>query len=57
MIRNVAPTRLFQIVADDEANDPAVAAAYSPNYARLRSLKSKFDPDNVIKTNVNVLPG
>lgn len=50
-------TRYVNYLADDEANDPTVAAAYGPNYARLRSLKSKFDPDNVFKTNVNVLPG
>jgi FAD/FMN-containing dehydrogenase len=38
-----------------EAGDPA-AVAYGPNYARLRELKTKFDPDNVFHVNVNVKP-
>jgi FAD/FMN-containing dehydrogenase len=49
-------TRYVNYLADDEANDPATAAVYGPNYPRLRTLKSKFDPDNVFKTNVNVKP-
>jgi hypothetical protein len=49
-------TRYVNYLADDEANDTATAAAYGPNYRRLRTLKSKFDPDNVFKTNVNIAP-
>jgi FAD/FMN-containing dehydrogenase len=49
-------TRYVNYLADDEANDPATAAVYGPNYARLRALKSKYDPQNVFKTNVNVKP-
>jgi FAD/FMN-containing dehydrogenase len=49
-------TRYVNYLGDDEANDPAIAAVYGPNYPRLRTLKSKFDPDNVFKTNVNVKP-
>jgi FAD/FMN-containing dehydrogenase len=31
--------------------------AYGPNYARLRTIKSKYDPDNVFRVNHNVVPG
>jgi FAD/FMN-containing dehydrogenase len=49
-------TRYVNYLADDETDDPALAAAYGPNLARLRELKSKFDPDNVFRTNVNIVP-
>jgi FAD/FMN-containing dehydrogenase len=39
----------------DEAGDPA-AIAYGPNYARLRDLKTKYDPENVFHINVNIRP-
>lgn len=39
----------------DEAGDPA-AAAYGANYARLRDLKTKYDPDNFFRGNVNIRP-
>jgi FAD/FMN-containing dehydrogenase len=49
-------TRYVNYLADDETDNPAIVAAYGPNYARLRELKSKFDPDNVFRTNVNIAP-
>ena len=49
-------TRYVNYLADDETDNPAIAAAYGPNYARLRELKAKFDPDNVFRTNVNIAP-
>ena len=49
-------TRYVNYLADDETGDSAAAAAYGPNYARLRELKSKYDPDNFFRTNVNVAP-
>jgi FAD/FMN-containing dehydrogenase len=39
----------------DEAGDPA-AVAYGPNYARLRELKAKYDPENVFHVNINIKP-
>ena len=35
--------------------DPA-AVAYGPNLGPLRELKTKWDPDNFFRQNVNILP-
>ena len=48
-------TRYVNYLDNDEAGDPA-AAAYGPNYARLRDLKTKYDPDNFFRGNVNIRP-
>jgi FAD/FMN-containing dehydrogenase len=48
-------TRYVNYLGDDEAGDPA-AVAYGANYARLRELKAKYDPDNVFHVNVNIRP-
>jgi FAD/FMN-containing dehydrogenase len=56
LVPHFGTTRYVNYLADDEANDQAIAAVYGPNYPRLRTLKSKFDPDNVFKANVNVKP-
>ena len=50
----LASTRYVNYMADDET-DPATVA-YGPNYARLRELKRRFDPDNVFHINVNIRP-
>ena len=50
----LAPTRYLNYLEED-ATDPA-AVAYGPNLRRLRELKSKWDPDNFFRQNVNILP-
>jgi hypothetical protein len=50
-------TRYVNYLADDESGDSAAAAAYGPNYARLREIKSKYDPENFFRANINVKPG
>jgi FAD/FMN-containing dehydrogenase len=34
-----------------------IAEAYGPNYARLKEVKAKYDPDNLFHTNQNIRPG
>ena len=47
--------RYVNYMGDDEALDQ-VAAAYGPNYPRLRKIKAKYDPDNAFHLNQNILP-
>ena len=49
----LAKTRYVNYLGDDETGDPA-AVAYGANYARLRELKAKYDPENVFHVNVNI---
>lgn len=51
----VAAGRYVNYLDDDEGGDP-VAAAYGPNYPRLRELKTKYDPSNFFRMNQNILP-
>ena len=47
--------RYVNYLEDDAPGDPA-AVVYGPNYARLRELKTKYDPENVFRQNVNIKP-
>ncbi|MCH8849940.1 MAG: FAD-binding oxidoreductase [Chloroflexi bacterium] len=51
----MAAGRYVNYLGEDEGEDP-VAAAYGPNYDRLRELKAKYDPDNLFRMNQNVRP-
>jgi FAD/FMN-containing dehydrogenase len=50
-----AAGRYVNYLGDDEPGD-AVPAAYGPNYARLRQLKTKYDPGNFFRMNQNIRP-
>lgn len=52
----VAATRYLNYLDDDDAGDRTLTAAYGPNLPRLRSIKAKYDPDNVFHLNVNIPP-
>lgn len=47
--------RYVNYLGDEEPGDP-VAAAYGPNYQRLRELKKKYDPENFFHQNQNIRP-
>jgi FAD/FMN-containing dehydrogenase len=50
----LAPTRYVNYLEDD-AIDPA-AVVYGTNLPRLRAIKTKYDPANFFRHNVNILP-
>ena len=52
----LAQTKYLNYLATDESGDGAAAAAYGPNFARLQDLKTKYDPDNFFRGNVNIRP-
>ena len=51
----MAEGRYVNYLGDDEAGD-SVAAAYGPNYARLREIKKTYDPTNLFRLNQNIKP-
>ena len=50
-----AKARYVNYMGDDEPVDD-MGSVYGPNLARLRELKSKYDPDNVFHVNQNIPP-
>jgi FAD/FMN-containing dehydrogenase len=48
--------RYVNYLGADEGDEP-IQAAYGPNFARLRALKSKYDPTNLFHLNQNIRPG
>ncbi len=51
----LASGRYVNYLGAEEGEDPA-AAAYGPNYDRLRALKDKYDPTNLFHLNQNIRP-
>jgi len=51
----VGSARYVNYLGDDETGD-SIAAAYGPNYRRLRELKTKYDPGNFFHVNQNIRP-
>jgi FAD/FMN-containing dehydrogenase len=49
--------RYANYLGSDEEAGAAAVAAYGPNLAKLRQLKSRYDPENVFHQNLNILPG
>ena len=50
-----ATGRWLNYLGDDQADD-AIHAAYGPNYARLREIKRRYDPENIFRLNHNIAP-
>jgi FAD/FMN-containing dehydrogenase len=50
-----AAARYVNYLGDDET-DNAAEAAYGPNLPRLRTIKAKYDPQNVFRQNHNIPP-
>jgi FAD/FMN-containing dehydrogenase len=50
----LAPTRYVNYLEDDARDGAAVV--YGSNLERLRAIKTKYDPDNFFRHNVNILP-
>ena len=40
----------------DDEGDRRVQATYGSNYARLASVKAKYDPENLFRVNQNIQP-
>ena len=51
----MAAGRYVNYMGDDESGDQT-AMAYGVNYPRLQKLKAKYDPDNILHMNQNILP-
>jgi FAD/FMN-containing dehydrogenase len=51
---HLAPARHVNYHESDAAD--AAKVAYGPNLDRLRQLKARWDPDHILRRNVNTLP-
>jgi FAD/FMN-containing dehydrogenase len=48
--------RYVNYFSEDDTGDDPVRLAYGPNYERLAELKRRYDPDNVLHHNANIVP-
>ena len=51
----LAARRWLNYLGDDQGAD-AVRAAYGPNHERLREVKRRYDPENILHLNHNIAP-
>jgi hypothetical protein len=49
-------TEGFYVNTEPGADDSRIRATYGGNYARLRKLKSQYDPENLFRLNANIKP-
>jgi len=56
--RNLEPDLENRVYVNELHDEGAqrVQGAYGPAYARLVTLKKRYDPDNVFRLNQNILP-
>ncbi len=52
----VSAKRYMNYFDRDDTSAKAVSAAYGANLSRLRTIKAKYDPENVFRMNVNIEP-
>jgi FAD/FMN-containing dehydrogenase len=52
----VGSRRYVNYLDNDDADNATLESAYGANLRRLRSIKAKYDPENVFHLNVNVTP-
>jgi FAD/FMN-containing dehydrogenase len=52
----MGPGRYVNYFDDEDDRGDTVAAAYGPNYRRLREIKAKYDPGNFFRMNQNIRP-
>ncbi|MEK8227219.1 BBE domain-containing protein [Oerskovia sp. M15] len=54
--RPFATDRTYINFQTADEGDDRVRASYGVNYARLVSIKHRYDPDNLFRTNRNIVP-
>jgi FAD/FMN-containing dehydrogenase len=55
-IRPLSTGGVYVNFLTEEEGEDRIRAAYGDNFARLATVKAKYDPDNVFRANKNVLP-
>jgi hypothetical protein len=53
----VGPRRYLNYLDADDSVDDTLVPVYGRNLARLRKIKTKYDPENVFRLNLNIPPG
>jgi len=53
----VGPRRYLNYLDADDSADDTLVPVYGRNLARLRKIKTKYDPENVFRLNLNIPPG